>query len=123
MASQFVAFETQKQNPDVPGIADIDPQEVWKNRAQIAIIDVRRPDEFSGNMGHIPGAQLVVLDTLPMRMEEIPKDKSVVFVCAVGGRSARACAFAVEQGFTNVFNMKGGMTAWTQLALEVEGKS
>jgi rhodanese-related sulfurtransferase len=120
MASQTVQFESQKNNPDIAGVADIDPQDVWKNRAQIAIIDVRRPDEFNGKMGHIPGAEMVVLDTLPDQMDRIPKDKPVVFVCALGGRSARACAFALEEGYTNVYNMKGGMTAWTNLKLEVE---
>ena len=120
---QYVQFSSLKPNPDMPGVEDIDPQDVWKNRGNIAIVDVRRPDEFTGEFGHIPGAHHVVLDTLPMRLAEIPQDKSVVFVCAAGGRSGRACAFAQEQGLNHVYNMKGGMHAWTQLGLEVEGKS
>ncbi|MGZ6479771.1 MAG: rhodanese-like domain-containing protein [Bdellovibrionales bacterium] len=123
MPSQTVEFKTQKSNPDFPEVLDIDPQEVWEKRALLTIIDVRRPDEFTGPMGHIPGAKLIVLDTLPDHMDEIPKDKPVVFVCAAGGRSARACEFAVEEGYLNTFNMKGGMSAWTKQALEVEGKS
>jgi len=120
---QYVEFATSKPNPEMPGVHDIDPQDVWKNRGNIAIVDVRRPDEFIGELGHIPGAQHVVLDTLPMRLAEIPKDKTVVFVCLSGGRSGRACSFALEQGLDHVYNMKGGMKAWTQLSLEVEGKS
>jgi rhodanese-related sulfurtransferase len=121
--SQYIEFASLKPNPDMPGVPDIDPQDVWKNRGDIAIVDVRRPDEFTGELGHIPGAQHVVLDTLPMRLAEIPRDKSVVFVCLSGGRSSRACSFALEQGLDHVYNMKGGMKAWTQLALAVEGKS
>lgn len=123
MPSQFVHFLSQKSNSDVPGVEEIDPKEVWEKRSQIAVIDVRRPEEFTGELGHIPGAIHLVLDTLPQRLDEIPKDKSVVFVCHLGGRSLRACAFAAGQGFTNVYNMQGGMNAWTQLGLTVEGKS
>lgn len=121
--SQFVQFSTLQSNNDLPGVQDIDPTEVWEKKSDIAVIDVRQPEEFTGELGHIPGAQHLVLGTLPERLDEIPKDKSVVFVCLAGGRSARACAYASSQGFTNVFNMKGGMNAWTQLALTVEGKS
>jgi rhodanese-related sulfurtransferase len=123
MPSQNVEFKTRKDNPERPGVADIDPTEVWEKRSQIEIIDVRRPDEWSGPMGHIPGAKHIVLDTLPDHMDQIPKDKPVIFVCAAGGRSSRACEFALEEGYTNIYNMKGGMSAWTQHALTVEGKS
>jgi rhodanese-related sulfurtransferase len=121
--SGLVRFDSQKSSADMPGVQCVDPQEVWDKRSQIVIVDVRRPDEFHGETGHIPGAISIVLDTLPQRLDEIPKDKTVVFVCLIGGRSARACAFAAAHGFTNVVNMEGGMNAWTQLALAVEGKN
>lgn len=123
MASQNIEFKTQKPNPERAGVTDIDPKEVWEKRADLTIIDVRRPEEFTGPLGHIPGAKMIVLDTLPDHMEEIPKDKPVVFVCLGGGRSARACEFALEEGYSSVYNMKGGMNAWTADALTVEGKS
>lgn len=123
MASQLVSFETKTKSPDNPGVEDIDPKELWEKREQVFIIDVRRPDEFEGELGHIPGAKHIVLDTLPDRMDEIPADKTVVFVCKSGGRSGRAAAFAKEEGLENVFNMKGGMLAWNQLNFQVEGRS
>ncbi len=122
MASQFVHFNTQRSNGQFPGVQDIDPQELMEKKSQVVVVDVRRPDEFTGELGHVPGALLMVLDTLPERLEELPKDKTVVFVCLAGGRSARATAFALEAGYTNVFNMKGGMTLWNQLSLAVDGK-
>jgi rhodanese-related sulfurtransferase len=123
MPSQIVQFSTQKTNSDVPGVNDIDPKEVLEKKSQLVIIDVRRPDEFVGELGHISGALHLVLDSLPQRIDEVPKDKTVVFVCLSGGRSARACAFAADQGLTHVFNMKGGMKAWNQLGFDVEGRS
>lgn len=120
MASQKVQFRTKQSNLENPGVEDIDPKELWEQKTNVEIIDVRRPDEFTGELGHVPGAQLMVLDTLPERLSELPKDKTVVFVCRSGGRSGRATAFAKENGFTDVYNMKGGMLLWNDMKLQVE---
>jgi hydroxyacylglutathione hydrolase len=123
MASQLVPFSTKQNNPDIPGVEDIDPQELWKQKDQVVIVDVRRPDEYTGELGHIPGAQLMVLDSIPQRLSELPKDQTVVFVCRSGGRSGRATAYARDNGFTSVYNMKGGMLLWNQQGLKVEGRN
>lgn len=123
MPSQFVDFTTKLKNPDVPGVEDITAKELWEKRESVAIIDVRRPDEFTGELGHVPGSSLIVLDTLPDRIQDIPPDKTVVFVCRSGARSGRATAFAKEHGLTHVYNMKGGMIEWNALKLEVEGRN
>jgi rhodanese-related sulfurtransferase len=123
MPSQWVDFDTKEASEDLPGVDDIDPRELWTKRDQVVIVDVRRPDEFTGELGHIPGARLMVLDTLPEHVQELPKDRTVVFVCRSGGRSGRATAFAKENGLSSVFNMKGGMLLWNQLSLNVEGRS
>lgn len=123
MPSQLVNFTSKKDNTDVPNVQDIDPKELWEKREQVVIVDVRRPDEFTGELGHVPGSQLMVLDVLPQQIETLPKDKTVVFVCRSGNRSGRATAFAKSQGFTSVFNMKGGMLLWNELGLKVESRS
>ena len=123
MQSQMVQFRNQKPNADFPEVKDVTPQEVWEKRSEITVIDVRRPDEFSGELGHIPGAQLVVLDVLPEQVQDLPRDKTIVFVCRSGGRSARACDFAAAQGLTHIYNMQGGMLAWNSFNLQVEGRS
>lgn len=122
MASQTVHFETLTAHPDVPNVEDVDPQELWAKKDQVVIVDVRRPDEFTGELGHVPGSQLIVLDTLPERLGELPKDKTVVFVCRSGARSGRATAFAKSEGFSSVYNMKGGMILWNELNLKVDGR-
>lgn len=123
MPSQNVQFHTKTPNSDVPGVADIDPKEVWEQKDNVVLVDVRRPDEFTGELGHAPGALHMVLDYLPQMIGELPKDKTVVFICKSGGRSGKATAFARENGFTDVYNMKGGMLLWNQLGLEVEGRN
>ncbi len=116
-------FSTKTDNPDIPGVKDIDPKELWEHKNNVVMVDVRRPDEFTGELGHIPGAQLMVLDTLPQMIGDLPTDKTVVFVCRSGGRSAKASAFAKENGVSDCYNMKGGMLLWNQLGLPVEGRN
>lgn len=123
MTNKFVEMKSQTQNPDILEVQDVSPEEVFQKRNSIRLIDVRRPNEFEGGeLGHIAGSELIVLDTLPMRIEELPKDETIVFICRSGNRSGQAAAFAQKNGFTNVYNMKGGMLAWNELQYEVEGR-
>ncbi len=116
----LVEFKSSQKNPEMPQVRDISPEELLEKRGQVRIIDVRRNDEFIGELGHIPGATLLVLDTLPSHIAEVPKDETVVFVCRSGGRSARATAFALDSGYQHVYNMKGGMIRWNELGFETE---
>lgn len=113
-------FESAQPNPEHFEVKDIEPQELWKKRDNVAIIDVRRPDEYNGELGHVPGAKSLVLDTLPDVMEQIPRDKTLVFVCRSGGRSARAASWAVSEGYQSVYNLRGGMLLWQKLNMETE---
>ncbi len=113
-------FETREQNLHHEGVFDIDPKELLKNKDNVCMIDVRQPDEFTGELGHIPGSKLIVLDTLEDHIQELPKDKPIVFICRSGGRSARATAWAMAHGFKNVYNLKGGMLLWNEMHLPTE---
>lgn len=77
------------------------------------LLDVRQPDEWA--VCSIEGAQLIPLGELPARVEELPRDKRLIIHCKAGGRSARAVAWLMEQGFEDVWNVEGGMDAWLQL--------
>lgn len=118
-----IEFDSRKPNPDIPNVLDIAAEELFNKRDNVHLIDVRRPEEFTGELGHIPGATLLVLDTLPQRIQSLPKEETIVFVCRSGGRSARATHFALENGFKHVYNMKGGMLRWNELNLEVADRN
>jgi rhodanese-related sulfurtransferase len=120
MNNKIINFSTKEENLHYAGVWDVEPQEVSEKADQVFLVDVRQPDEFVGDLGHIPGAKLIVLDTLMNHLGEIPKDQTVVFVCRSGGRSARAAAFALENGFQHVFNLKGGMILWNELHLDTQ---
>jgi sulfur dioxygenase len=86
------------------------------------LLDVREPDEFWGELGHIRGSVLVPLKELPSRAAEFAtfKEKDVIAVCRAGVRSATAAAILTGLGFEHVSNLKGGMLDWNERKLPVE---
>lgn len=113
-------FTSQTQNPQFSEVSDVDPKEVFETQGKTTLIDVRRPEEFTGELGHVPGSRLITLDQLPTHIESLAKNKPIVFICRSGARSAQATAFALENGFTDVYNMKGGMLLWNEYGLQTE---
>ena len=113
----FYEFKNPVPNPNFEGVSDVTPEEVNENTSKLFLVDVREEHEYVGELGHAAGAQLVVLSTIPEKLNSLPRDKTVVFICRSGGRSAQATAFAQQEGFTNVYNMRGGMLLWNQLSL------
>jgi rhodanese-related sulfurtransferase len=94
---------------DVP---EIDVEALAKLHAdgQVTLIDVRNPDEYEA--GHVPGAQLIPLPELPQRLSEVPGGPLHV-ICAVGGRSRRACELLAAQGH-DATNVAGGTKGWIE---------
>ncbi|MDO8413325.1 MAG: rhodanese-like domain-containing protein [Gallionellaceae bacterium] len=78
----------------------------------ICLIDVRTDAETA--RGYIAGAVKLPLHLLPMQLNEMDHAAPIVFYCQMGGRSSQAAAFAAAQGFTQVYNLQGGITAWMQ---------
>jgi phage shock protein E len=87
-------------------------------RDDVVILDVREQSEYDA--GHIPGVTLIPLKDVPNRLSEIPKDKPVIVTCRSGNRSGQATDFLLQQGYTNVHNMTGGINAWQQAGYAVE---
>jgi phage shock protein E len=81
-----------------------------KQKAGAFLLDVREPDEW--NTVHIAGATLIPLGDLPSRLNELPKDKEIVVVCHSGNRSAKGRDILLNNGFTQVTSMAGGMNQW-----------
>lgn len=100
-------------------ISEVTPSEVSGELANFRLIDVREPHEFSGELGHVAGAELVPLSTVVSRSGAWPKSAPILCICRSGGRSAVAGRNLIEQGFTNVKNLTGGMLAWNEAKLPV----
>jgi rhodanese-related sulfurtransferase len=80
------------------------------------VLDVREPDEYE--QGHVPGAKLMPLATVPVRHGELPRDQTIWVVCASGGRSFSAAAWLAQQGY-DVRNVSGGTFEWVAAGLPV----
>jgi rhodanese-related sulfurtransferase len=81
---------------------------------KLTVIDVREPYEFEE---YNIGAQLIPLGDIPSKLDELAhlKDEEVVVHCRSGARSGNAKLFMMENGFTNVRNLIGGMNEWKTL--------
>ena len=80
------------------------------------VLDVRNPDEFTGELGHLEGARNIPLAELPGRLAELGEDRTrpMTVVCRTDVRSAKAAALLRAEGFRDVAVLRGGMLAWRQ---------
>lgn len=83
---------------------------------QLAIVDVRNPDEHAG--GAVPGARLVPLPEFARRIGELEplREQEIILHCQKGGRSAKAVEQLLAAGFKKPVNLKGGYSAWVDAA-------
>jgi rhodanese-related sulfurtransferase len=83
----------------------------------VHILDVRQPSEW--RHGHIHGSQNVPLMQLKRHLATLPRDKTIITVCASGHRSNAAARTLRRAGY-QVENLKGGMHAWAKAHLPIE---
>lgn len=79
------------------------------------LLDVREPSEYA--ICHIPGAQLMPMQTIPARWQELDEEQEIVCICHHGARSMQVAAYLERNGFTRLSNLTGGVHAW---ALQVD---
>ena len=91
--------------------------ETMLDQGAVKLIDVRTDAEVA--RGKIPQGDVLPLHLLPLRLNELDKHARTVFYCQMGGRSAQAAAFAAGNGFTDVYNLQGGITAWAHAGLPI----
>lgn len=106
------------------GIQNVTVEEAKKmvEKGDVFILDVRTPSEF--NSSHIEGATLIPVTNsggsnlspdqlLESRINEVPKDKKILVYCRSGHRSSSAGKILVNAGYSQIYNMEGGINAWT----------
>jgi len=101
-------------------IKEIDSSELQQRLAgggDLLLLDIRSEAELA--QGVLPGAEFLPMHLIPLRMTEFPKDKEIVLYCRSGARSYHACSFLVQQGFSNVTNLRGGIIGWARGGYEI----
>ena len=99
-------------------IQTISPQEaaaLIENRPDLLILDVRTPQELRN--GFIERSILTPFWSLVRGTVNLPKDRPLLLVCAVGGRSYAAGQMLIRSGYREVYNLRGGIVAWTHAGL------
>lgn len=104
----------------VNGVPEVNSDEVLNHLPHVVakkmrLIDVRRPDEFNAEYGHIQGAELVTLGPDLMNfLEKGDRNQEIVFICRSGSRSETATVESLKLGYKNTKNMVGGMIDWNE---------
>ncbi len=83
----------------------------------VRLLDVRSLNETA--RGVIQGAEWIPLHLLPVHVDGLARttnaNESLVLYCRSGARSHQACAFLIQRGMTNVFNLQDGIIGWTSV--------
>lgn len=101
----------------MPAVAELSPAEFLDRWPQplaerdVVLLDVREDAEVA--VARIEGAVHVPMGQIPARFHELDRARPLVVMCKVGGRSRRVAEFLLGQGFEQVFNLRGGIDAWS----------
>jgi len=89
-------------------------KELIDSDTQLTVIDVREPSEYCDKAGHIPGSLNYPWRSGVLQNEyrQLPAESPILVVCRSGNRSHQAAAFLRSKGFSQVYDMLGGMRTW-----------
>jgi glyoxylase-like metal-dependent hydrolase (beta-lactamase superfamily II)/rhodanese-related sulfurtransferase len=127
-ANQSAIEDDSVKFPEVAQLNQIHQITAPELQARIAsanpplILDVREPDEYHDELGHLDASRLIPLKTLSAKAAELEpfKNSDIVVVCRAGVRSSTAAAILTALGFEHVSNLKGGMLEWNESGLPIE---
>ena len=82
------------------------------SRPKPLLLDVRENWEFE--TCHLEGSTQIPMNLIPIRVSELDDDREIVCVCHHGARSAQVAMFLESRSYTKVFNLQGGIDAWSR---------
>ena len=101
--------------PDILELTPLEFQQTWTDayaRDAVILLDVREHAELE--LARIEGAHHIPMQEIPGRIDELDPARDVVCICHGGGRSRRVAEYLAARGFERVFNLTGGIDAWSQ---------
>lgn len=122
-----LSCDSKKENAEVtstseaakPAVTNLEPKLFQEKSTNGIILDVRTPEEVAA--GKISGA--ITMDfqesDFLSKAKELSKDKEIYIYCAVGGRSSKAAEIFIQEGFTKVYHLSGGINAWAEAGLPI----
>ncbi|MBU0500032.1 MAG: sulfurtransferase [Gammaproteobacteria bacterium] len=87
--------------------------------ANIRLLDIRSDAEVAGGM--LPNSEHLAMHLIPLKMQEFSDEpeQEVILYCRSGARSYHACMYLMQQGISNVVNLRGGIISWAQQGYEI----
>nr|MBF0222554.1 rhodanese-like domain-containing protein [Desulfobulbaceae bacterium] len=107
----------QKTKSVYTSITPAETQQLIKQRKDLLIVDVRSPEELKE--GKIKDSQLLPFWNIMKGQHQLPRNRPLLLVCAVGGRSYGAMQILSRQGYPEIYNLKGGISDWKNARLPV----
>lgn len=104
---------------DYNGVPEVSVHWAAQNLGRFRLIDVREAHELVGELGRVLQSEHIPLGEVVETMKAWDADAPYVIMCRSGGRSARAALALMNQGFTNIASLEGGMIAWNGAGLPV----
>ncbi len=92
-------------------------KELMDKDEDILLYDVRSQAEFS--QGIIEGGIFMPMHTVPVKLNDLPDDKTIVFYCRSGARSGQVCGYVMQNTNLEPLNLRGGIISWYQSGFEV----
>jgi rhodanese-related sulfurtransferase len=97
-------------------LAELTPTEVrsrWPDLStEVVLLDVREPEEI--RLANVAGTLDIPMREIPARLGELATDKPIVVMCHSGVRSRRVAEYLSASGFSQIFNLAGGIDAWSR---------
>lgn len=115
-----MSFFARAQSPGFKNISPRAASDLLQRDTNVVVLDVRTPEEYRSETGHLPNASLIPVQELEFRADELgkAKDKTILVYCRSGHRSARASDILSKKGF-KILNLEGGILQWRKDSLAV----
>ncbi len=92
-------------------------KEMMDKDEDILLYDVRSQAEFA--QGIIEGGEFLPMHTVPVKLNDLPDNKTIVFYCRSGARSGQVCGYVMQNTNLEPLNLRGGIISWYQSGFEV----
>ena len=103
---------------NLQSISPVQAQSLIQQRPDLLILDVRTPPELKE--GFIEGSELFDFWTVVKGNHTLPRNRPILLVCAVGGRSYFAGTMLKKAGYAEIYNLSGGISAWKEKGLPLQ---
>lgn len=107
----YEQFCGARNEDEIPTMSAHELKRKMDAREPLELIDVREAFEYE--IARIDGAKLIPLGEIADRMNELQRERPIIIHCHSGRRSAEAVRLLQQRGFANVYNLEGGIDAWS----------